>query len=62
MLEPDPYSTEAFDLIPDLRAAVKEAGGEGVLVGGPSAIEYDVRQAAARDTRLIIPIALVVVF
>jgi putative drug exporter of the RND superfamily len=32
-----------------------------VLVGGPSAIEYDVRQAAARDTRVIIPIALVVV-
>ena len=33
-----------------------------MLVGGPSAIEYDVRQSAARDTRLIIPIALVVVF
>ena len=32
-----------------------------MLVGGPSAIEYDVRQAAARDTRVIIPIALVVV-
>jgi RND superfamily putative drug exporter len=33
-----------------------------VLVGGPSAIEYDVRQAAARDTLLIPPIALLVVF
>ena len=32
-----------------------------MLVGGPSAIEYDLRQAAARDTLLIIPIALVVV-
>ena len=40
---------------------VKQAGGPAVLVGGPSAIEYDVRQAAARDTRVIIPIALVVV-
>jgi putative drug exporter of the RND superfamily len=61
VLEPDPYSTAAFDLIPGLRATVKRAGGPGVLVGGPSAIEYDVRQAAARDTRVIIPIALVVV-
>ena len=43
VLEPDPYSTEAYDLIPDLRAAVKEAGGPDVLVGGPTAIEYDVR-------------------
>ena len=61
VLEPEPYSTEAFNLIPGLRAAVKEAGGSDVLVGGPSAIEYDVRQAASRDTRVIIPIALVVV-
>ena len=61
VLEPEPYSTAAFNLVPDLRAAVKQAGGAGVLVGGPSAIEYDVRQAAARDTRVIIPIALVVV-
>jgi RND superfamily putative drug exporter len=61
VLEPDPYSTEAYDLIPGLRAAVKEAGGPDVLVGGPSAIEHDVREAASRDTKLIPPIALVVV-
>ncbi len=61
VLEPEPYSTEAFALIPGIRATVKQAGGPGVLVGGPSAIEYDVRQAATRDTRVIIPIALVVV-
>ena len=29
ILEPDPYSTEAYDLIPDLRETVKEAGGQG---------------------------------
>ena len=40
---------------------VKEAGGQDVLVGGPSAIEHDVRKAAARDTLLIPPIALFVV-
>ena len=61
VLEPNPYSTEAYDLIPDLRAALKEAGGQDVLVGGPSAIEHDVRKAAARDTLLIPPIALFVV-
>ena len=60
-LEPEPYSSEAFDLIPELRAAAKRAGGAETLVGGPSAIEYDLRQAAARDNRVIIPIALVVV-
>jgi putative drug exporter of the RND superfamily len=61
VLEPEPYSTAAFDLIPGLRATVKQVGGAGVLVGGPSAVEYDVRRAASRDTRVIIPIALVVV-
>jgi putative drug exporter of the RND superfamily len=61
ILEPDPYSTEAYDLIPGLRDTVKEAGGEDVLVGGPSAIEYDVRKAAARDSLVIPPIALLVV-
>jgi RND superfamily putative drug exporter len=61
VLEPEPYSTEAFGLIPGLRDAVKRAGGPGVLVGGPSAVEYDVRRAAARDTRVIIPMALAVV-
>ena len=61
VLEPNPYSTEAYDLIPDLRAAVKEAGGQDVLVGGPTAIEYDVRKAAARDSLVIPPLALFVV-
>ena len=61
VLEPNPYSTEAYELIPDLRAAVKEAGGQEVLVGGPTAIEYDVRKAAARDSIVIPPLALTVV-
>ena len=56
ILEPDPYSTEAYDLIPGLREAVKAAGGADVLVGGPSAVEHDVRKAAARDTLVIPPI------
>ena len=41
-----------------MRAAVGEAG----LVGGPSAQEYDLREAANRDNKLIIPLTLLVVF
>ena len=61
-LAPDPFSTEAFDLVPGLRAAAHRAGGEETLVGGATAVEFDTRQAAARDTKLIVPIALLVVF
>ena len=59
-LEPQPYSTEAFDLIDPIREAASDAAPETV-VGGPSAIEFDVREAAARDSILIPPIVLVVV-
>ncbi len=62
ILEPEPYSTEAYDLIPKIRAAAKSAGGQETLVGGATAVEADLRDAAARDTKLIVPIALIVVF
>lgn len=60
-LDLDPYSTEAFDLVPKLRDAVSEAA-PGALVGGPTAIEYDLREANARDTRLLMPLVLAIVF
>jgi RND superfamily putative drug exporter len=60
-LVPDPYSTEAFDLIPGLRDVAREAGGQGTLVGGPTATEYDLRVASERDLKLIPPIVLVVI-
>jgi putative drug exporter of the RND superfamily len=60
-LEPDPYSTEAFDLIDPIRDAA-HAAADGTLVGGPSAVEFDVREAAAWDSAVIPPIVLVVVF
>ena len=62
VLEPEPFSTEAFALIDDIRATAKQAGGPQTLVGGATAIERDLREAAARDTRLIVPVALAVVF
>jgi RND superfamily putative drug exporter len=61
-LRPDPYSTFALDSVPRLRGVVKAAGGTDVLVGGATAQESDLRAAATRDNRVIIPIALVVVF
>jgi RND superfamily putative drug exporter len=61
-LQSEPYSTEAFDQIPTLREVAKRAGGDGVLIGGPTAEERDLRQSAARDTRVIVPLVLLVVF
>lgn len=61
LLEPDPYSTEAFEVIGPLREAVRTVAPEA-LVGGPTAVEKDLRDASARDTRLLIPVTLVLVF
>jgi RND superfamily putative drug exporter len=60
-LEPDPYSTAAFDLVPGLRDAAKAAGGDDTLVGGPTATEYDLRVASERDLKVIPPIVLLVI-
>ena len=60
-LEPNPYSTEAFDLVEPIREAAHGAEPEA-LVGGPTAIEFDVRDAAAWDSIVIPPIILLVVF
>jgi len=57
-----PYDTGTLDQIPELRRVARQAGGEGTLVGGPTAQEYDLRQSATRDNRVIIPLTLVVVF
>ena len=61
-LEQDPFSTAGFDLIPGIREAVHGVAGDGVLVGGATAEEHDLRKSAARDNRVIVPIALFVVF
>jgi RND superfamily putative drug exporter len=57
-----PYDTGTLEQIPELRRVARQTGGEGTLVGGPTAQEYDLREAAARDNRVIIPLTLVVVF
>ncbi|CAA9517411.1 MAG: transporter, MMPL family [uncultured Solirubrobacteraceae bacterium] len=61
-LETPPFATESFDLIAGIREAAQSAGGPQTLVGGATAVESDLREATDRDTRLIIPLAIVVVF
>jgi putative drug exporter of the RND superfamily len=60
-LDPPPYSTEAFDLIDPIREAA-DGAVPGTIVGGASAVEFDVREAAAWDSKVIPPIVLLVVF
>jgi RND superfamily putative drug exporter len=57
-LKESPYSSAALDTIPKVRETV----GDDVLVGGPTAEEYDLREAAVRDNWLIMPLTLLVVF
>lgn len=59
-LEPEPYSTAAYDLVEPIRDAAHRAEPES-LVGGATAVEFDVREAAARDSIVIPPIVLAVV-
>jgi RND superfamily putative drug exporter len=59
-LEPNPYSTTAFDLVEPMREAAHGVA-PSTLVGGPTAIEFDVRDAAGWDSIVIPPIILIVV-
>jgi RND superfamily putative drug exporter len=53
-------SSEARELVPDIRKAVKQVDSQA-LVGGISATFYDVDVAARHDRNLIIPIVLVII-
>ncbi|MBM3678175.1 MAG: MMPL family transporter [Actinobacteria bacterium] len=60
-LKDPPYSRAAFDAIPQLRAELRAAAGATVLVGGPTAEEADLRVATEHDTRIVVPLVLLVV-
>ncbi len=60
-LKDPPYSSKAYAVIDELRVNGKAAGGQGVLVGGPTATEADLKAAEQRDLQLLVPIVLVVV-
>jgi RND superfamily putative drug exporter len=60
ILDKTPDSVEAGDDIPGIRAAAHSADATS-LVGGTSAVYYDVRTANNRDNKTIIPIILLVI-
>ncbi|MSW40467.1 MAG: MMPL family transporter, partial [Actinobacteria bacterium] len=59
-LDQAPDSVEAGRYIPSIREAAHKAD-PGSLVGGTSAVNYDIRQANDRDNKTIIPIILFVI-
>jgi putative drug exporter of the RND superfamily len=59
----DPFdSAAAYATIEELRATLDDAGDGEALVGGNTALNLDVQNAAQRDNRVIIPLILLVVF
>ncbi|HEY7052096.1 MAG TPA: MMPL family transporter [Mycobacterium sp.] len=60
VIDAAPASEQAFETVTALRHSV-HAADAGSLVGGPDARALDIRDAAARDRRLVIPAILVVV-
>ncbi|MGR0320188.1 MMPL family transporter [Agromyces sp. ZXT2-3] len=59
-LEDPADSAEAEATVVELREGLDEVG-EGVLVGGPTAVALDTNEAAVADQRLIIPLVLLAI-
>ncbi|MGN7359182.1 MMPL family transporter [Paenibacillus sp. SAF-054] len=65
-LSMNPYSSEAIDLIPELRTtaeqSLQEAGAaspaDKVWISGQTATQYDTRETGDRDTMVIIPVVI----
>jgi putative drug exporter of the RND superfamily len=60
-LNDDPFSDNARKAIPRLRENAKKLASTAII-GGPTAAALDSQNALSRDARLIIPIALALVF
>jgi RND superfamily putative drug exporter len=60
VLRGDPYSGEAADAVEAIRERLHEIAPSGLL-GGIPAENYDIEQTNARDTKLIVPLVLLVV-
>ncbi|WP_326692479.1 MMPL family transporter [Streptomyces sp. NBC_01795] len=61
-LKDDPSSTAAMRTVEQSRTAVHRIEGADARVGGNAAVVLDTQEAAARDSKVIIPIVLIVVF
>ncbi len=60
VLRDNPYSGEAADAVEGIRERLHEVSPSGLL-GGIPAENYDIEQTNARDTRLVVPLVLLVV-
>jgi RND superfamily putative drug exporter len=61
ILSKDPLNKNGLDIVPRMRDAVADLpGGVTALVGGTSAINFDVDEANQRDIEIIVPLALIV--
>jgi RND superfamily putative drug exporter len=61
ILKGDPLNKSSLDVVPRMRDAVADmTPGTTVLVGGSSAINYDIDKANTHDLELIAPLALLV--
>jgi putative drug exporter of the RND superfamily len=61
ILSKDPLDKSGLDVVPRMRDAVSDLPSSvTALVGGTSAINYDVDQANQRDMEIIVPLALLV--
>lgn len=58
----DPADSDAAkQTVVRVREAVHRAGGDGTLVGGYTAQQYDTQQTAAHDRKLIVPVVLAII-
>lgn len=62
VLDADPESERAFEIIAELRLALDDLGDGTGLVGGIDAEGLDLRDAQQRDQSLVIPLILLLVF
>lgn len=60
ILSISPDSSEAINSIPQIRKIVHAVDPQA-LVGGSTAVSYDIAEASARDNRVIIPIVLLLI-
>ena len=62
VLKNDPWSGSARKSVAALRTNLHRSFGDKVVTGGQTAIDFDVRRASRRDNKVIIPVALAIVF
>jgi RND superfamily putative drug exporter len=61
ILKYEPYSDAARAAVPRIRREVHQISPTA-LVGGATAVDFDARKASKRDNKVVIPVALFVVF